>query len=115
MLEVTTAKLNVEMIGISTTEEVASKVLEAGSTVTSTELDVEVTTTASEVEGTLELGTMVMSSKLEVGAGTSISDVTAVVAAMLDKALASEEAAEAASPDVTTVAALLKMDCRLEI
>lgn len=133
----TIAKLDVVMMGISTVVEVAGNVLETGSIVTSTELDAGVTTTASDVTGKLEVGTMVMSSKLEVGVGTSISEVTAVtvgnksevagrtlvamgksavvVAAMLDKALASEEAAEAASPDVTPVAALLRMDCRLEI
>lgn len=136
--EVTIAKLDVEMMGISKVVEVAGKVagnvLETGSTVSSTELDAEVTTTASDVTGMLEVGTIVMSSRLEVGVGTSISEVTlvnrsevaertlvargrsaVVVAAMLDKALASEDAAEAASPDVTTVAALLRMDCRLEI
>jgi len=135
--DVTIAKLEVGISGISTVVEVAGKMLETGSTVTSMELDVGVTTTASDVTGMPEVGTIVMSSKLEVGVGTSISEVTAVtvgnkpevagrtlvaigksavvVAAMLDKALASEDAAEAASPDVTTVAALLRIDCRLEI
>lgn len=46
--------------------------------------------------------------------GVAVASAGVVVAAILDKALASDEAAEATSPEVAEGAALLRADCRLD-
>jgi len=76
----------------------------------------------SVTTGTPEDVAIVIAIMLDVGTVTTIDDagVTSmsedvnVTGAMLDKTLANEEAADAAEPDMTAVAALLKTDCRLE-
>jgi len=131
--EVTSIKLGVGVgasssevtsVGVSSTSEVAATTLVAETVVMSavivdsgrigTSEEVATGTLIEEDEeglGISEDASVALVTADEVARGTS----NVVVAAMLDNALASEDAADAASPLVTTEAALLKRDCRLEI
>lgn len=91
--------------------EVAGSTLVAGTIVASEVLvDDATSNTDDDTAGTLEDVGVTSTTAEEVATESAV-----VVTTMLDKAPASEDAADAASPEVTAVAALLRIDCKLEM
>jgi hypothetical protein len=122
--EVGTGKIDVRMpvrprleVGVGNSKTEVAGVLEGATVMLAMPVEV-----LSVMTGTPDEVAIVIATTLDVGTITTIDDVGVTsmteevsgTGAMLDKTLANDEAAEAADPDVTAVAALLKTDCRLE-